>query len=118
MKQLIACCGLDCENCAARIATVNNDDELREKTAKEWSVLNNTPEITAETIHCMGCRADGVKFAYCSDYCAIRKCVYEKGFNTCGDCKELGYLPGGRCRSSACTRCKGKSLLTVNSLIK
>ena len=33
-------CGLDCENCAARIATVNNDDELREKTAKEWSVLN------------------------------------------------------------------------------
>ena len=46
MKQLIACCGLDCENCAARIATVNNDDELREKTAKEWSVLNNTPEIT------------------------------------------------------------------------
>ena len=89
MKQLIACCGLDCENCAARIATVNNDDELREKTAKEWSVLNNTPEITAETIHCMGCRADGVKFTYCSDYCAIRKCVYEKGFNTCGDCKEL-----------------------------
>ena len=51
MKQLIACCGLDCENCAARIATVNNDDELREKTAKEWSVLNNTPEITPETIH-------------------------------------------------------------------
>ena len=81
MKQLIACCGLDCENCSARIATVNNDDELREKTAKEWSVLNNTPEITAETIHCMGCRADGVKFAYCSNYCAIRKCVYEKGFN-------------------------------------
>lgn len=31
MKQLIACCGLDCENCTARIATVNNDDELREK---------------------------------------------------------------------------------------
>ena len=45
---------MDCENCAARIATVNNDDELREKTAKEWSVLNNTPEITPETIHCMG----------------------------------------------------------------
>ena len=38
MKQLIACCGLDCENCTARIASVNNDDELREKTAKEWSV--------------------------------------------------------------------------------
>lgn len=41
MKQLIACCGLDCENCDARIATVTNDDALREKTAKEWSVMNN-----------------------------------------------------------------------------
>ena len=40
---------MDCENCAARIATVNNDDELREKTAKEWSVLNNTPEYASTT---------------------------------------------------------------------
>lgn len=89
MKQLIACCGLDCEKCDARIATVKNDNELREKTAKEWSVMNNAPQITAETINCMGCRTDGAKFAFCSDYCEIRKCVNEKGFNTCGDCKEL-----------------------------
>lgn len=34
MKQLIACCGLDCENCDARIATVTNDDALREKPPK------------------------------------------------------------------------------------
>ncbi len=89
MKQLIACCGLDCESCEARIATVANDDELRKKTAREWSVMNNAPEITAATINCMGCRADGVKFAYCSDYCEIRKCVNGKGFDTCGDCNEL-----------------------------
>lgn len=89
MKQLIACCGIDCENCDARIATVRNDDELKEKTAREWSVINNAPEITAATINCMGCRTDGAKFAYCSNYCNIRKCVYEKGFNTCGDCEEL-----------------------------
>lgn len=31
MKDLIACCGLDCENCDARKATVNNDDALRKK---------------------------------------------------------------------------------------
>ena len=76
MKQLIACCGLDCESCDARIATVKNDDELREKTAQKWSAMNNAPEITAATINCMGCRTDGMKFAYCSDYCEIRKCVY------------------------------------------
>lgn len=51
MKQLIACCGLDCESCDARIATVKNDDELREKTAQKWSAMNNAPEITAATIN-------------------------------------------------------------------
>ena len=61
MKQLIACCGLDCESCDARIATVKNDNELREKTAQKWSAMNNAPEITAATINCMGCRTDGVK---------------------------------------------------------
>lgn len=89
MKQLIACCGLDCENCDARIATINNDEKLREETAQKWSVMNNTSEITPETINCTGCRVDGSKFAYCSHYCEIRKCVQTKGFNTCGDCKEL-----------------------------
>ncbi len=89
MKQLIACCGIDCENCDARMATIANDNELREKTAQKWSVMNNTSEITAATINCMGCRANGIKFAYCSNYCEIRKCVKEKGFDTCGDCKEM-----------------------------
>ena len=35
MKQLIACCGLDCENCDARIATINNDDKLRNRSKME-----------------------------------------------------------------------------------
>lgn len=89
MKQLIACCGLDCESCDARVATVTNNNELREKTAQEWSKLNGIPEITADKINCMGCRVDGVKTVYCGDMCEIRKCVNKKGFNTCGDCKEL-----------------------------
>ena len=33
MNPLIACCGLDCEACGARIATITNDNALREKTA-------------------------------------------------------------------------------------
>lgn len=90
MKQLIACCGLDCERCDARIATVNNDNELREKTAQKWSALNHAT-IAAAMINCMGCRTDGVKTVFCSDMCGIRKCVNEKGFNTCGDCKEMNH---------------------------
>jgi hypothetical protein len=30
MKDFIAYCGLDCETCEARLATINNDNELRE----------------------------------------------------------------------------------------
>ena len=53
MKELIACCGLDCEQCDARIATLNDDNDLREKTAQLWSKLNDAP-ITTEMINCMG----------------------------------------------------------------
>ena len=88
MKQLIACCGIDCGNCDARIATVANDNELREKTAQKWSVMYESPDITAETINCVGCRIEGVKISHYND-CGIHKCVEEKGFNTCGDCDEL-----------------------------
>ena len=88
MKQLIACCGLDCENCDARIATLADDNELRENTAKKWRVMYNSPEITAESINCLGCRTDGVKIGHCND-CEIRNCVKATSFVTCGDCNEL-----------------------------
>jgi len=92
MKQLIACCGIDCERCDARIATVNNDNELREATAEKWRVMYNAPDITAESLNCMGCRVDGVKVAHCAN-CEIRNCVNMKGFNTCADCEELETCP-------------------------
>ena len=47
MKQLIACCGLDCESCDARIATVRDDNELRENPHK-----NKIPFISERVIHC------------------------------------------------------------------
>ena len=64
MKKFIAYCGLDCESCEARIATIRNDDALREKVAKLWSELNGV-EITPEMINCVGCRMDGVKSQHC-----------------------------------------------------
>ena len=99
MKELIAYCGLDCEKCDARIATVNNDDELREKTAKFWTELNGV-EITEDMINCMGCRADGVKTPFCESLCGIRQCALKKELVTCGgcaecdDCEKLGMITG------------------------
>ena len=50
MNEYIAYCGLNCEACEARLATVNNDDALRQRVAREWSDLNGveiTPEMNA-----------------------------------------------------------------------
>lgn len=85
----IAYCGLDCEKCDARIATINNDDKLREATARKWCEMNHTDQITPETINCMGCRENGIKFAFCDHMCEIRKCAMSKGFKTCGGCSVL-----------------------------
>ena len=88
MRKLIGCCGLDCERCDVYVATIQNNDALREKTAKLWSGLNHI-QITPDMLHCLGCRADGVKTRYCSDLCQIRKCVQGKGLQTCGACSEI-----------------------------
>lgn len=88
LDKKIAVCGLDCEKCPARIATINNDDALREKVAKEWSEWNHT-EIIKEMINCVGCRLDGAKFPFCDHMCPIRKCAIAKGYETCGDCDNL-----------------------------
>ncbi|MBQ9358410.1 MAG: DUF3795 domain-containing protein [Abditibacteriota bacterium] len=100
MKQLIGVCGLDCEKCDAYIATKNNDEELRKKTAEKWSQMNGV-EILSEYLHCQGCRTEGVKTFYCESMCEIRKCARSKGFETCGECAEaegcgtLGYIVSG-----------------------
>ena len=88
MKTYIAYCGLNCETCEARIATMHNDDALREKVAKLWSELNGV-EITPEMINCTGCRIDGVKTPYCESLCPIRQCAMERKVSTCGTCAEV-----------------------------
>lgn len=88
MKTYIAFCGLDCETCEARLATVNEDEALRQKVAKEWSDLNGV-EITPEMIHCVGCRIDGVKTPFCDSLCPIRRCALGRGAASCGDCGEM-----------------------------
>lgn len=88
MNEYIAYCGLDCEACEARIATVNHDDALRRRVAREWSELN-VVEITAEMINCSGCRVPGVKTPYCDSLCPIRQCAMGKQMETCGNCPEM-----------------------------
>ena len=88
MNEFIAYCGLNCENCEARFATVNDDDALRRKVAALWSELNQV-EITPAMIHCVGCRIDGAKTPYCESLCPIRQCALQRKVVTCGSCGEM-----------------------------
>jgi len=88
MNEYIGYCGLNCETCEARIATMNDDDALRKKVAALWSELNGVG-ITPEMINCVGCRIDGVKTPYCEMLCPIRQCAMKKEIETCGSCPEM-----------------------------
>ena len=88
MNKYIAYCGLDCAKCEARIATINNDDKLREEVSEKWSRLNKV-EITPEMINCEGCKLKGARTIYCDSLCPIRKCAIDKHYDNCGQCNEF-----------------------------
>ena len=75
MKERIGYCGLDCEKCDAYLATIHDDQALREKTAKLWARLNQAPILP--------------KTVFCEHMCAIRQCALKRGVTTCGGCPEL-----------------------------
>ena len=91
-NQLIGCCGLDCETCDARTATLTNDNALREKTAALWTTLNGVP-ILPDMINCTGCRTEGPKTPFCDKLCPVHNCVREKELDTCADCAQMGKCP-------------------------
>ncbi|MBN1616939.1 MAG: DUF3795 domain-containing protein [Spirochaetales bacterium] len=87
MEKMIAFCGLDCASCGAYIATMTNDNAMREKIAGEWKVAYNF-DFTPQMINCHGCRAtDGVQIGHCSQ-CEMRACATKKSLSSCGACPD------------------------------
>jgi hypothetical protein len=85
-------CGLNCSKCGAFIATKNNDNQLREKTAQEWTARyrndgRNRSPIKPKDINCNGCLSAGPIYLYCRQ-CKIRKCGLGKGLKNCKECKD------------------------------
>ena len=80
MDKNIVYCGLDCVKCPIYIATKNNDEELRKKTAEQWG-------MEAEKLYCDMCNSDGKLFYWCAE-CPIRACAVERGFKTCAECSD------------------------------
>lgn len=83
---MIAYCGLNCSKCDAYLATQQNDDSLREKTAQNWSKMFGA-QIDSAQINCDGCKSAGVKFFHCNN-CEIRACAMSKGVDHCAACDD------------------------------
>ncbi len=85
MDKILACCGLECSSCDAYVATRNNDNELRRKTADSWSKLFNA-DIKAEDINCLGCMSE-VLFSHCLE-CDVRECNVGRSHQNCSECSD------------------------------
>jgi hypothetical protein len=85
MNGMIAFCGIDCQDCGARLATMNDDDEKRKEVAVLWSKEHDT-DLKPEDINCEGCTTEnGILFGYCK-VCEIRRCAVSKDVQNCGYC--------------------------------
>ena len=88
MENLTGACGITCSECDAFIATKNNDDQLRIKTAEKWSGMYDA-DLKPEDIHCKGClSAEEPRFVHCT-MCKIRECVLGRGLENCAPCDDF-----------------------------
>ena len=86
-SKMIAYCGLVCSSCPTFLATQNDDDSAREKTAAFYTEKFEF-NLKPEDINCDGCLSEGGKLiAYCQS-CEIRKCCREKALDNCAACDE------------------------------
>ncbi len=87
MTKMIAFCGLCCTECPTFIATKNDDDDARAKTAAMYAKKFGF-DMRPEEINCDGCHSEGGRLiGYCQT-CDIRKCGQEKGVENCAFCDE------------------------------
>jgi hypothetical protein len=89
MEKIIAYCGLICTECPAYKAHKNDDEQLRIKTAEEWSKMFKA-KLKPKSINCVGClETEGILFFHCME-CKIRVCCQGKTIPNCAYCNDYG----------------------------
>jgi hypothetical protein len=84
MSEMIAYCGLPCNECEILKAVQAKDDEHKKRIAKRWSDQFNI-EFTLEDVNCEGCKSD-VLSGWCRKICKIRPCAENRKVKTCAHC--------------------------------
>jgi len=88
MDRMVGSCGIVCTECPAFIAYRTDDQELRKKTAVEWSKMYGAT-IEPEEINCVGCQTtEGIHISHCAE-CDIRECSQQTHqIANCGLCTD------------------------------
>lgn len=95
----ISYCGLKCNECPVFLATINNDNILRKKLAKQYSTKKCI--FTEEDMNCLGCHSNMAKKSKMCGNCEIRNCKSNKDISNCGECEKYPcklikkYVPDG-----------------------
>ena len=92
MAEKLSPCGITCATCDAYIATQTGDQALFQKLAEQFK-QNFGEDISPDKIRCDGCMNDGAHIGFCFE-CEIRKCVIEKGHETCAECADFPCAKG------------------------
>ena len=88
MQEIIAKCGLLCNECESYIATVNDDHEAVIRMAKEATEKFGM-QVSPDDVYCEGCNTiNGRLSSYCINSCEVRKCAVIKGADNCAVCND------------------------------
>jgi hypothetical protein len=87
MAKIIAFCGVNCAECPPYLAHKNDDNELRAKTAEEWSKMFEA-RFKPQDINCVGClETEGPQIGNCAE-CEIRRCAIQRNLANCAYCPD------------------------------
>ena len=83
----ISICGINCCECEAYLATINDDDQKRKDVAEQWSKQYEA-DIKPESINCHGCTSQNkILFNHCT-VCEIRACGIKHKVKNCAHCPD------------------------------
>lgn len=84
----IGCCGMDCDACEARRATLSHDSNALARIAVTAEISDGDSFVLPSKLKCTGCLEPGVKSIRCGK-CLIRACALENHLPHCGYCENF-----------------------------
>lgn len=90
MDKWLACCGLQCDTCPIHLATLEQDEHMRQTLRKRIAkVCREEYDLQVDPLDindCDGCRMNARLFSGCGE-CPIRPCAAAHRLESCAFCE-------------------------------